>query len=181
MPLPINLYSLIRVAILQPIRPERILCGDPPLRIQFQHLVQQVQRRCRHKHKVLSHSPSILLLRLQRPEQWQFDDTGPHRRRWSAADPRDHVQLHRLCVALEQWLLHEQFAQDAPTAPHIDRGSVPLLAQQQLWRTIPQRNHFVRVRPVAVLGVIQPGQSKVSQLYFTTGEGIKKDIKLNSH
>ena len=57
----------------------------------------------------------------------------PHSWTGCAAHSADHKELRKLLVSLEQRLLGEQLAQDAAAAPHVDRGAVPLLPQQQFW------------------------------------------------
>ena len=117
-----------------------------------------------------------MLLRLKCMKQWQLNDARPHGRRRCAAQPGDHIELRHLCVGLKQRFLPEQFAQNAATTPHIDGWAVALLAQQQLWRSIPQRDHLVGVRSLTVLGIVETRQTKVGQFYFAPGE--KRKVRL---
>lgn len=71
---------------------------------------------------------------------------------------------------MEHGFFLEQLSQDAAAAPDVDGGTVPLLAKQQLGRSVPQRDDFVRVRPLLVLGAVQAGEPKISEFDLSPGE-----------
>ena len=54
---------------------------------------------------------------------------------------------------LEEGLLEKEFAENAAARPDVDRRPVTLLAQEQLWWAVPQRDDLVRVRSFFVLGL----------------------------
>lgn len=60
-----------------------------------------------------------------------------------------------------------------PTAPNIDGWTIALLTKQQLWRSIPQCDHLIRIRPVLIILVIQSCQAEICQLYFTSTQCYK--------
>jgi hypothetical protein len=93
-------YLLFRIDVLQPGRLQRVLRRYSLLRVQIQHLVQQVERRVRHEHEVFAEAPPVQLLRLESVEEGQLDDRRPNRGGRSAAHPRDHLQLHHFGVRL---------------------------------------------------------------------------------
>jgi len=55
-----------------------------------------------------------------------------------------------------------------PTTPNVYCWSVSFFTKQQLWRPVPQRYHFVGVRPLLVIWLVQPSKAKVGQFQLTT-------------
>ena len=80
--------------------------------------------------------------------------------------PNTKMQLFRVLAYLKDWFLPEQLPEDAPAAPDVDRRAVPLLAEQEFRRSVPERDHLVGVRSLPVLGVVEPGETKVGQLHL---------------
>ena len=73
-----------------------------------------------------------------------------------AADGEDALQLrqlrrtaaaHELGGDVEKRLQEEHLGDNAPRAPHVDRGAVRGGPEQQLWRAIPQRDDALRQGP----------------------------------
>jgi len=51
-----------------------------------------------------------------------------------------------LRIALEEWFPIRHLDHDAACRPNINTQVLPLLAHQDLWRALPQRDHLVRER-----------------------------------
>lgn len=112
--------------------------------------------------ELFSEPPVIHLLRLHGVEEWKSDHVRPDRRGRSAADPADQLQLCQLLVSLEDGALGEELPQDTAAAPDVHRGTVPLLPQQELRWPVPEGDDLVGVRAGLVIGMVQPGKTKVS-------------------
>jgi hypothetical protein len=54
-------------------------------------------------------------------------------------------------IYLKERSFVEEFSQNAAAGPDVDGGAIPLLAQQQLRRSVPQRNHLIRVRTLLIV------------------------------
>ena len=54
-------------------------------------------------------------------------------------------ELTRLFANLHDGTPGPHLGHDAAGSPHVNWGTVVPLAKEQLWRTIPQRDHAVRV------------------------------------
>lgn len=167
----------LRMYVLQPVGFQTVLGGDPLIWVQFEHLIQQIQGRHGHEHEIVPQPSAAMFLCLKRMEQWQLNNARPHGRCGCATQSRYHVQLGHFCVGLKQRFLPEQFAQNATAAPHINGGTVTLFAQQQFWRPIPQRNHFVGVRSLTVFGIVEAGETKIGEFHFAP---VKKKVSLKS-
>mmetsp|Transcript_51757 Transcript_51757/g.77228 ORF Transcript_51757/g.77228 Transcript_51757/m.77228 type:complete len:264 (+) Transcript_51757:363-1154(+) len=131
------------------------LFGRPPIvRIQDHHIVDQVDRMLRHPTRVrqvrfesLSNNARTWFLSFFRakilPELALFVHIGPKLLRRVATGPKDEVQLRGLVGATQETRSTKHFCNDTPNAPHINLGVVLMSTEQQLGRTIPQRDDSV--------------------------------------
>ena len=57
---------------------------------------------------------------------------------------------------------------NSPTTPNVNSWPIAFFTKQQFWRSVPQRYHFVSVRPLLVIRLVQACKAEVCQLQFTT-------------
>ena len=76
---------------------------------------------------------------------WQLLYAWPHVVCWSAKSLEDLEDLIDFRVAGEQRVSHGHFGKDASDGPHVNGGAVVTRSKQNLGRTVPEGNHFVRV------------------------------------
>ena len=168
----------------QPLAFQRLPGVNPLAWVQGQHSVQEFHGGGRHQQaELLPHPPPVLLLRLELLEAGQVDNLRPVGWTGSPAQTANHHQLGELLVGLrtererdyystrtqpqpstdlEEGFLGEEFPQDTAAAPDINGRSVSLLSQQKFRRSVPQCDHFVGVRPLFILGIVQPDSRTVS-------------------
>ena len=92
----------------QPGRPETFLGRNALVRIEFQHLIQEIEGQRWHEDKLFADAAAVLLLGPERVPLRQADDIGPHGRSGRSAQAGYQFQLHHLHVGLENGFLQEK-------------------------------------------------------------------------
>ena len=125
---------------------ERFTTSDAILRVERDHLIQQVQRG------VVEATRSDFLMQLVSFPGgeggfvvWQFGTVGPVYVTWSAHDLKHFKNLVNLRVSREERPPVHHFHEDRSNSPDIDGCRVSLLAEQDFRGSVPQRDHFMCV------------------------------------
>lgn len=122
---------------------QHLLRAGPPRRIQGQQINQQRAPRGRQERELGAQDRALgdgVLGQAQRARVGQPPEARPRLVGGDPAELEDLGQLVDLVLALQERLFGQQLPEDAPDAPHVDRGAVLLGAEQQLGRAVPQRD-----------------------------------------
>ena len=160
--------------ILEPGRREGDLGRDSPVGIEFEHLVEQVQGRAGNEGKLFADTAPVGLFGLERVPERQLDDRRPDGRTRSATGARDQIELLHFLRGLKDGFLEEELAEDAAAGPDVDGRAIALLAEKQFGRSVPQRDDFIGVGSLLVLGVVEARQTKVCQ--FDLAQVVHEDV-----
>mmetsp|Transcript_311 Transcript_311/g.570 ORF Transcript_311/g.570 Transcript_311/m.570 type:complete len:245 (+) Transcript_311:200-934(+) len=127
---------------------ERVFRGNARLRSVQEHLLHEVEacvvepvslRHC------LTERPRLPLGEVCL-EVGQLRDTLPQALVGRTEQPEDFEDLIDLGVTREHRVASDHLGDDGANRPHVDRARILLCAEQDLGRTVPERDHLVRVR-----------------------------------
>merc|ERR1719187_1328223 len=91
------------------------------------------------------HPALALLGHVQLAEEAQLGHAGPDLLVHCPTKVTNKSELVLLCVSLHDGAPGPHLGHHAAGAPHVDRGSVVSLPEQQLWRAVPKGDNSVRV------------------------------------
>ena len=96
--------------------------------------------------------------------QFQILYFGPYVGRYGSTKSTDEVQLFQLAVSLQYGSSGPQLCHDATDSPHVYRGAIVALPQQELGGPVPKGDDPVRVSVSEIfVDIVSPGQSKISK------------------
>lgn len=127
----------------------RLLGRDPGRRVVHEQCLKQIQPLLSQNSDSIT--TNNLLVHLPLPlgkaglEVWQRRDARPLVLARRAEDAEDLEDLVDFAVAWEERLLGGHLGEDAADGPHVDAGGVLSAAEQDLGRTVPERDDFVGV------------------------------------